>query len=49
MDFTAINMKKKNTTELDGYVYEFFGNYNIIDASNIVNIHKCLMEKPDIK
>ena len=35
-DFTANNMKK---TGLDGYVYEFSVDYNIIDTSNIIDIH----------
>ena len=41
-DFTAINMKKSG---LNGYVYEFSADYNIIDTSNIINIHKYLMKK----
>ena len=45
-DFTAINMKK---TRLNGYVYEFSLGYNTIDTSNIINIHKYLMKKHDIK
>ena len=36
-DFTAINMEK---TRLNGYVYEVFVDYNIIDTSNIIDIHK---------
>ena len=39
-------MKKKG---LNGYVYEFSVDYNIIDASNIINIHKHLIKKHDIK
>ena len=34
---------------LNGYVYEFFVDYNIIDTSNIIDIHKYLMKKYDIK
>ena len=34
---------------LNGYVYEFSVDYNIIDASNVINIHKKLMKKHDIK
>ena len=34
---------------LNGYVYEFSVHYNIIDASNVINIHKYLMKKHDIK
>ena len=30
-------------------VYELSVDYNTIDASNIINIHKYLMKKPDIK
>ena len=37
-------MKK---TELNGYVYECSVDYNIIDTSNIINIHKYLMKKQD--
>ena len=36
-DFTAINMMK---TGLNGYVYDFNVDYNIIDISNIIDIHK---------
>ena len=45
-DFTAINMKK---TRLNGYVYEFSLGYNTINTSNVINIHKYLMKKHDIK
>ena len=45
-DFTAISMKK---TRLNGYVYEFSLGYNTIDTSNVINIHKYLMKKHDIK
>ena len=38
--FTASNMKKK----LNGYVYEFSVDYNIIDTSNIIDILKYLMK-----
>ena len=34
---------------LNGHVYDFSVDYNIIDNSNIVNIHKYLMKKHDIK
>ena len=46
-DFTANNLKKK--TGLNGYVYEFSVDYNIIDTSNIIDIHKYLTKKHDIK
>ena len=45
-DFTTNNIKK---TGLNGYVYDFCVDYNIIDTSNIINIHKYLMKKHDIK
>ena len=40
-DFIPNNMKK---TALNGYVYEFSVDYNIIDISNIINIHTYLMK-----
>ena len=36
-------------TWLNGYVYEFSVDYNIINTSNIIDIHKSLMKKYDIK
>ena len=45
-DFTTNNKKK---TELNGYVYDFSFDFNIIDTNNIINIHKYLMKKHDIK
>ena len=45
-DFTVNNMKK---TGLDRYVYDFSVDYNIIDNCNIINIHKYLMKKLNIK
>ena len=45
-DSRANNMKKAG---LNGYVYEFSVDYDIIDTSNIINIHKYLMKKHDIK
>ena len=44
-DFVANNMKK---ARLNGNVYDFSVDYNIIDTSNI-DIHKYLMKKHDIK
>ena len=44
-NFTAINMKK---TELNGWVYDFTIDYNITDTSNIIDIHKYLIETRDI-
>ena len=43
--FRANNMKK---TGLNGYVHDFSVDYNIIDNSNIIVIHKYLMEKHNI-
>ena len=45
-DFFEDNMIK---TGLNGYVYDFSVDYNIIDTSNIINIHKYLIKKHDIK
>ena len=45
-DFIANSMKK---IELNGYVYQFFVDFNIIDTSDIIDIHKHLMKKYDIK
>ena len=39
--FTANNM---NATGLNGYVYDFPVDYNIIDTSNIIDIHKYFMK-----
>ena len=46
-DFIANNMKKKSG--VNGYEYDFSVDFSIIDNSNIMNIHKCLMKKHDIK
>ena len=40
--FTTINIKK---TELNGYVYEFSVDYDIIDTSNLINIPIYLAKK----
>ena len=45
-DFSVDNKKK---TGLNGYVYDFSVNYNASDTSNIINIHKYLMKRYDIK
>ena len=45
-DFSVDNMIKIG---LNGYVYDFSVDYNIIDTSNIINIHKYLIKKHDIK
>ena len=42
-DFKANNMKKKK--RLDGCVYDFLVDYNIINNSNITDIRKYLMKK----
>ena len=39
-------MKK---TRLNGHVYNFSVDYNTIDITDIINIHKYLMKKHDIK
>ena len=45
-DFSANNMKK---TGLNGCVYNFSINYRTFNISNIIDIHKYLMKKHDIK
>ena len=45
-DFSVDNKKK---TGLNGYVYDFSVNYNASDTSNIIDIHKYLMKRYDIK
>ena len=45
-DFSANNMKK---TGLNGCVYDFSVDYRAFDTSNIIDIHKYLMKKHDIK
>ena len=42
MDILANNMME---TELNRSVYDFSVGYTIIDASNIINIHKYLIKK----
>ena len=29
----------KKASGLNGYIYDFFDDYNIIDTNNIINIH----------
>ena len=36
-------------TGLNGYVYDFSVDYKTLDTKNIINIHKYLMKKYDIK
>ena len=45
-DFTANNMKN---TRWNGYVSDFSVDYNSADVDHIVNVHKNLMKKHDIK
>ena len=45
-DFSADNMKK---TGLNGYVYDFSVDYDAIAVDDILDIHKYLMEKNNIK
>ena len=44
-DWSVYNMKK---IELNGYVYDFNVDYNAIAVSDILDIHKYLMEKNEI-
>ena len=44
-DWSVDNMKK---TSLKGFVYDFSVDYDAIEVSGILNIHKYLMEKNDI-
>ena len=45
-DFSVANMKK---TGLYGYAYDFGVDYRAITVDEIINIHKCLMEKNNVK
>ena len=45
-EFSVYNMKK---TGLNGYVYDFGVDYDAIAVDDILDIHKCLMEKNEIK
>ena len=45
-DFSVDNMKK---TGLNGYAYDFTVNYDTIAVDDILDIHKYLMEKSNIK
>ena len=44
-DFLAVNKKK---TGLCGYVYDFSVDYDNIDITDILDIHKPLMKKHDV-
>ena len=44
-DFSVDNIKK---TGLNGYVYDFVGDYDAIAVDDILDIHKYLMEKNNI-
>ena len=46
-DFSANNMKKR--TRLNRCVYNFSVDYRAFDASNIIDIHKYLTKKHEIK
>ena len=45
-DFSVDNMEN---TGLNGDIYDFSVDYNIIDTSSIIDIHKYLMKKHNIK
>ena len=45
-DFSIDNMKK---TGLNGYIYDFSVDYDAIAVDDILDIHKYLMEKNNIK
>ena len=45
-DFSANNMTKAGLNE---NVYDFSVDYNVIDTSNIIDIHKYLMKKTSYK
>ena len=45
-DWSIDNMKK---TGLKGCVYDFSVDYDAVEVSNILDIHKYLMEKNEIK
>ena len=44
-----MTLKNNKKAGLNGYVYDFSVDYNIIDPSDIINILKYLMKKRDIK
>ena len=46
-DFSANKMKRR--TRLNGCVYNFSVDYRAFDTSNVINIHKYLIKKHDIK
>ena len=41
-DWSQDNMKK---TRFNGYIYDFFTDYNAVTISDIQNIHRYLMKK----
>lgn len=45
-DLSIDNMRE---AELNGYVHDFFVDYFSIDINDIVEIHKYLMKRHDIK
>ena len=36
-------------TGLNGYLHNFYVDYNIIDIIDMINIHRYLMKKHDVK
>ena len=46
INFSVDNMQK---SELNGYVYDFSVDYGAIAVDDILDIHKCLMKKNNIK
>ena len=46
INFSVDNMQK---SELNGYVYDFSVDYDAIAVDDILDIHKCLMKKNNIK
>ena len=45
-DFSADNLKK---TRLNGYAHDFSVDYDSIDVADILDIHKYLIKKSDVK
>ena len=47
--FNGVSTTESIEVSLNGNVYDFSVDYNYIDTSDIVNIHKYLMTKNNIK
>ena len=47
--FQEISVNDMKKTRLNGCVYNFFIRYRAFGTSSIINIHKYLMKKHDIK